>query len=101
MKMLSREAFIRHINRKDWWHVPPLDPNAYKKRGQFLSSSFDEAKFYGRPFSQPLHVKITNPLVGDERQIEKSLLGKARARPEITIQGRFALDARLKRTAAW
>jgi hypothetical protein len=27
------DKLIRHINRKDWWHVPPADSRAYQKRG--------------------------------------------------------------------
>jgi hypothetical protein len=57
---------VSHINRKDWWHVPPLDPDAYRKRGKFLASSFAEAELYGRPLDTPQRVTIANPLVGDE-----------------------------------
>jgi hypothetical protein len=44
MKKALRERLIAHVNRKQWWHVPPVDPNAYKKRGKFLASSFVEAE---------------------------------------------------------
>jgi hypothetical protein len=36
------ENVVAHINRKEWWHVPPRDPSAYSKRGKFLASSFRE-----------------------------------------------------------
>jgi hypothetical protein len=40
---------VAHVNRKAWWHLPPQDPMAYRKRGKFFASSFAEAEFYGRP----------------------------------------------------
>ena len=40
---------VAHVNRKAWWHVPPQDPMAYRKRGKFFASSFAEAEFDGRP----------------------------------------------------
>jgi len=67
------EKLIMHVNGKDWWHVPPPDPNAYSKRGKFLSSSFAEAEFWGRPLDEPEKVTIEKPLVGDERTISKAL----------------------------
>jgi hypothetical protein len=70
-----REKLIARINRKDWWHVPPLDPKAYKKRGMFLASTYREAEFYGRPLDEPFHVHVTNPLIGDQPTIETDLLG--------------------------
>ena len=30
------QRIVSHINNKDWWHVPPLDPLAYSKRGEFF-----------------------------------------------------------------
>jgi len=52
------QRFIARINRKDWWHVPPRDPSAYKKRGQFFASSFREAEFWGRPLDEPQRVRV-------------------------------------------
>ncbi len=64
---------MNHVNRKQWWHVPPVDPDAYRKRGRFLASSFAEAEFYGRPLDEPQKVSIANPLIGDEQAISKAL----------------------------
>ena len=67
------EKLVAHVNRKNWWHVPPVDRNAYIKRGKFLASSFEAAEFYGRPLDDPQKVTIAKPLVGDERRIPKVL----------------------------
>jgi hypothetical protein len=73
MKKDLYEGLVAHVNRKNWWHVPPADPAAYKKRGKFLASSFAAAEFYGRPLDDPQKVKIARPLVGDERTISRAL----------------------------
>jgi hypothetical protein len=73
MKKELYEGLVAHVNRKKWWHVPPADPAAYKKRGKFLASSFAAAEFYGRPLDDPQKVKIARPLVGDERTISRAL----------------------------
>ena len=39
------ETLLAVVGRKAWWHVPPMDPRAYKKRGKFFASSFVEAEF--------------------------------------------------------
>ncbi len=67
---------ISHINRKDWWHVPPLDAKAYQKPGKFLASSFAEAELYGRPLDLPQKVTITNPLIGDEPTVCRVCLSR-------------------------
>jgi hypothetical protein len=90
---------IAHINRKKWWHVPPMDPRAYEKRGKFLASSFREAEFYGRPFNIPERVAIAAPIVGDDRFIETTLIGRAESDPNMGVTKRLALDARLRRAA--
>jgi len=94
---------VSHINKKDWWHVPPLDRHAYQKRGKFLAASFGEAEFYGRPLDKPQRVRIANPLVGDEETICRSLFGKVMSVPEPEernfVKERLALDARMKRAA--
>ena len=105
MSTAANTALIKRINRKIWWHVPPLDPDAYKKRGKFYSSSFEEAEFYGRP-GDPERVTVARPLAGDEEYIETVLLGKY---PSINfdelhdegakVAARFALDARIKKAA--
>lgn len=96
----SRQKLIAHVNRKAWWHVPPRDLFAYRKRGKFYASSFAEAEFWGRPLDEPQRVQILNPLVGDNDAIERKLLG--RVDPESdkrTIERQFQLDARMKRAA--
>jgi hypothetical protein len=101
MKMTGALAqkLIVHINRKEWWHVPPRDPAAYRKRGKFFASSFREAEFWGRPLDEPQRVAIAKPLIGDERTIEKTLLGRQISFQEMTMKARWALDAELKRAA--
>jgi len=71
--MSAFARLILHVNRKKWWHVPPVDPLAYGKRGKFLASSFKEAEFYGRPIETPERVRIARPVVGDEQKIAKVL----------------------------
>lgn len=93
------EKLIAHVNRKDWWHVPPRDPSAYSKRGKFLGSSFKEAEFWGRPLDQPEEVLIARPLVGDEDRIEIVLFGKRISAEDISIEKRWAIDAKMKRAA--
>lgn len=90
---------VRHINRKEWWHVPPRNTSAYSKRGKFLASSFREAEFWGRPLDEPEKVKIASPLIGDEQTIEKKLLGRRFSSEDISIRARWTLDAKLKRAA--
>jgi hypothetical protein len=67
------EKLIAFVNRKSWWHVPPVDPDAYRKRGKLLGSSFEAAEFYGRPLDEPQRVVVAKPLIGDERTISKVL----------------------------
>ena len=91
------------INRKDWWHVPPSDPKAYRKRGMFLASTFREAEFWGRPLDTPIRVKVANPIIGDESTIEAKLLGGPCEHPAYDspklMQWRWNLDAKLKKAA--
>ena len=94
-----QEKIIAHVNRKDWWHVPPRDTDAYNKRGIFLASSFKEAEFWGRPLDNPRKVSVSHPLVGDEETIEKTLLGQRISDEEITLEERWKLDAKMKRAA--
>ena len=87
------EKLVRHINRKDWWHVPPPDPQAYLKRGKFLASSFAEAEFWGRPLDEPQKVQIERPLVGDEKTISK-VLGTPPQHEDMTLEEIARHDAR-------
>jgi hypothetical protein len=96
---MDRAKVIAYVNRKDWWHVPPSDPFAYSKRGKFFASTFKEAEFYGRPLDEPQHVAIENPLIGDEKTIERKLFGTVVAAPDISVEARWKLDAKLKKAA--
>jgi len=93
------EKLTKHVNRKHWWHVPPQDALAYTSRGKFLASSFREAEFWGRPLDQPQRVSITRPLAGDEQTIERELFGRRVCGEDITMEDRWALDAKMKRAA--
>ncbi len=74
------KTLIKKINQSEWWHVPPVDPNAYKKRGKFLASTYLQAEFYGRPNNQPENVQIKNPLYGfSELEILIKLFGSKEA----------------------
>jgi hypothetical protein len=90
---------VRHINRKEWWHVPPQDPEAYLARGKFLASSFVEAEFWGLPLDEPQKVIVSRPLIGDEGTIERELFGRRVSSEDISIKKRWALDAKLKKAA--
>jgi len=60
----EEEILITKINNSCWWHVPPCDRDAYKKRGKFFASTFAQAEFYGRPNDEPERVSIRNPVYG-------------------------------------
>ena len=76
-----KQVLIQKINKANWWHVPPTDPKAYKKRGKFLASTYDEANFYGKPNLMPEKVNIVNPLFGfSEISILKKLFGAEEAK---------------------
>jgi len=97
------QRMISHINRKAWWHVPPVDPEAYRKRGKFFASTFAEAEFYGRPLDEPERPQVIKPLVGSERAVCRVLFGEVihfpSDRDKDILKKRFALDARIKKTA--
>jgi len=103
MDTATRDKMLARINRKDWWHVPPADPSAYRKRGKFLASTFREAEFWGRPQDTPIHVCIRNPIIGDEPAIEAELLGTPSQYPaegsSKLLQWRWKRDAMLKNAA--
>jgi hypothetical protein len=67
----------------------------------FLASTFREAEFWGRPLDTPIHVKISNPIIGDEPTIEAELLGSPCEHPAYDSQRllvwRWNLDAKLKK----
>jgi hypothetical protein len=64
----AKKEFVQrmtaHVNKSDWWHVPPLDRTAYSKRGKFYASSFVQAEFYGRPLDEAQRVTIAKPFCG-------------------------------------
>jgi hypothetical protein len=92
------QRIIAYVNRKAWWHVPPLDPNAYKKRGKFLASSFAAAEFYGRPLDEPQKANICKPLVGDEKRIA-GVLGIQPQHEGMTYKQIAAHDAKWRNAA--
>lgn len=102
MKKLFYEKLVAYVNRKLWWHAPPVDPSAYQQRGMFLSSSYAECEFYGRPLDEPKRVTLSKPPVGDEKTIERKLFGHLvtdfRAEP-LPVEDIFSLDAKRRRLA--
>jgi hypothetical protein len=99
LTLKNRRRVVAYINRKQWWHVPPRDPDAYDERGMFLASSFKEAEFWGRPNDNPLKVSVVHPLIGDEETIEKALFGRQVSSEEITVEERWKSDARMRKAA--
>jgi hypothetical protein len=78
-EMSEKETLIAKINSSCWWHVPPGDSDAYKKRGYFFASTFAQAEFYGRPNDQPDRVNIKNPVYGfSEMEILEKLFASER-----------------------
>ena len=74
MKADLKKTLISKINASAWWHVPAMDPDAYKKRGRFLASTYAQASFYGRPNDIPEKVYVFNPICGtSELEILKVL----------------------------
>lgn len=92
------DKLVAHVNRKQWWHVPPADPDAYSKRGKFFASSFAEAEFYGRPLDEPQRVTIAKPLVGDEKAIAR-VLGIPPQRKGMSLEQIAERDAQWKNAA--
>jgi hypothetical protein len=77
---IIRRILIKKVNNSFWWHVTPKDPKAYKKRGKFLTSTFLQASFYGRPNDIPNRVSIRNPIFGfSELEILRKLFGNSTA----------------------
>ena len=66
--MKAEQILISKINESYWWHVPPQDNSAYKKRGKFLASTYNQASFYGRPNSEPEKVSVQKPLWSDSEE---------------------------------
>lgn len=72
---------------------------SYLKRGIFFASSFAEAEFWGRPRDEPQRVTISHPLIGNDATIERNLFGRLVSSKSISMEGRWALDAKLKKVA--
>lgn len=69
-----KKVITDKINKSVWWHVPPQNPDAYRKRGKFLASTYKQAEFYGRPNDAPERISIKNPVYGfSEMEILKKL----------------------------
>jgi len=103
-----KNILIEKINQSLWWHVPPKNPNAYKKRGRFLASTYLQAEFYGRPNIEPERVTIKNPVFGfSENEILKRLFNPAELSSIGNMENiesnfykkRIALDAKMCRKA--
>lgn len=104
-----KEILVDKINRSEWWHVLPRDPEAYNKRGKFLASTYRQAEFYGRPCDIPERVFISDPVYGfSEKEILEQLFqGKGDSYllddfPEARdnwYQERIDLDAKMYRMA--
>lgn len=92
------DKLVAHVNRKQWWHVPPVDPDVYKKRGKFYSVSFEAAEFWGRPLDEPERVTIAKPLVGDEKRIGR-VLGIPPQREGMTLEQIADRDVKWRNTA--
>ena len=108
MKINVKEALMDKINKSEWWHVTPGDPDAYKKRGKFLASTYQQAEFYGRPNDVPEKVSITNPVYGfSEKEIltqlfpevDNSSLLDNFADEDYCYQQRIELDAAMFKKA--
>jgi len=104
-----KNILIEKINKSDWWHVVPADPDAYKKRGKFLTSTYLQASFYGKPQNTPEKVLIKNPLCGNSeseilkklfpvnhREFYKQVLDDER---DGWYKRRIALDSKISKTA--
>lgn len=54
-----KKILIEKLNSFYWRHVTTQDPEAYKKRGNFIASTFRQAEFYGLPndTSGKIHIK--------------------------------------------
>ena len=104
-----KKILIEKVNNSNWWHVPPADPDAYKKRGKFLASTYTQAEFYGRPNIQPEKVRIKNPLFGfSDKDVLKKLFGQRSTKllmKEISIKDTYKaiieLDAKMCRRARY
>ncbi len=106
---MLKKILIDKINKSFWWHTPPRDPNAHRKRGKFLASTYLQAEFYGRPNMEPEKVRISNPIFGfSEEEILEQIftgMGKKILKSVENIDSknwynkRIALDGKIYRQA--
>lgn len=106
-----KEILVDKINRSEWWHVLPRDPEAYNKRGKFLASTYRQAEFYGRPCDIPERVFISKPVYGfSEKELLDQLfpgknnsyfLDKFEEHRANWYQERIELDAKMYRMAKY
>lgn len=98
------------LNKRKWWHSPPTDKVAYKKRGMFLSSSYKECEFYGRPLNKLIRVNVSKPILDTEQNIIRFFFGNdsrqmrtfdalINGTAKCPLNARFKLDADLFRAA--
>lgn len=110
MRMKKILTLADQINKREWWHSPPLDKNAYQKRGMFLASSYEECEFYGRPLNEPIKVSVSNPIVDTEQNIIRFFFGNNSPQmiaynalindsDKVPLKVRFKLDADLFKAA--
>ncbi|MFH1232742.1 MAG: BRO family protein [Patescibacteria group bacterium] len=109
MPTTLKKILVDKINQSLWWHVTPSDPDAYKKRGKFLASTYSQAAFYGKPNIKPGRVKILHPLCSDsEKTILKVLFPDTHQRMLLFVTGangsdyyarRINLDAKMHKQA--
>jgi len=108
MNNTIKTILIEKINKSLWWHVTPQDPDAYKKRGKFFMSTYQQAELYGRPNDIPEKVSISNPVCGlSEIKILKILFPEEYKTLYSNIlrggvgfyERRIALDAKMHRKA--
>ena len=95
-----KDILIEKVNNSYWWHVPPRDSDAYKKRGKFLAPTYRQAEFYGRPNMDPEQVKISNPIFGfSEREILRRLFPLEYKNLELLDDGDYDPDWYTQRTS--
>jgi hypothetical protein len=110
MTAMKSSMLVEQINKRNWWHSPPVDQDAYKKRGIFLAGSFKECEFYGRPLDKPLKVNIMNPFIDTEENVVKKLFGLNSKEMKVfkslldgtardVLKMRFQLDKKICRVA--
>jgi hypothetical protein len=99
MKKELYDRVVAQVNRKKWWHVPPRDPNSYKKRGKIFDFIYKKTELLARRLDQPEKVRIEKLCISEKATIETALFGKKISDENIEMDKRFALDAKIKKAA--